>query len=265
MMEWLGMDWTLGSLLLFLLLAFLAEILGTVGGFGSSVFFVPIAALFMDIHEVLGLTALFHVASNLSKIALFRTGIDKRILFELGIPAVIAVIIGAYLSKFLETDRMELLLGVVLIVLSVVMLLRPTLRLLPSRSNAIIGGLVSGGLAGLLGTGGAIRGLTLTAFSMSKHIFVATSAMIDLGIDASRSIVYATNGYVHTGTVKLVPFLIIIGFSGTYVGRMILQRVEQHRFEKIVLLLVLLVGLYMTWTAYRSPTPIIESSTPLSE
>jgi uncharacterized membrane protein YfcA len=62
---------------LFLLLALLAEIIGTVGGFGSSVFFVPVANFYFDFQTVLGITALFHVASNLSKIAMFRKELTK--------------------------------------------------------------------------------------------------------------------------------------------------------------------------------------------
>ncbi len=40
------------NIVLFILLALLAEILGTIGGFGSSVFFVPIASLFLEKHGV---------------------------------------------------------------------------------------------------------------------------------------------------------------------------------------------------------------------
>jgi uncharacterized protein len=35
---------------LFFLIALLAEVVGTIGGFGSSVFFVPLAGLFFDFH-----------------------------------------------------------------------------------------------------------------------------------------------------------------------------------------------------------------------
>lgn len=41
----------------FIILSVLAEILGTVGGFGSSVFFVPMASYFMDFQTVLSITA----------------------------------------------------------------------------------------------------------------------------------------------------------------------------------------------------------------
>ena len=69
--------------LYFLLLAMIAEITGTIGGFGSSVFFVPIASFFFDFQSVLGLTAIFHLSSNISKIALFRKGLNKKLLINI--------------------------------------------------------------------------------------------------------------------------------------------------------------------------------------
>ncbi|MGZ4036656.1 MAG: hypothetical protein ACXVPQ_02440, partial [Bacteroidia bacterium] len=74
------MDIAGASLVYFILLSILAEVLGTVGGFGSSLFFVPVAGYFLDFHSVLGVTALFHVCSNVTKMAMFRNGFDKRMI-----------------------------------------------------------------------------------------------------------------------------------------------------------------------------------------
>ena len=93
---------------LFLSLAFLSEIIGTVSGFGSSILFVPIASLFFDFKTVLGITAVFHVFSNLSKIVLFRKGINKEIALKLGIPAVVFVMIGAWLTTLIPTEKLSL-------------------------------------------------------------------------------------------------------------------------------------------------------------
>ena len=59
---------------IFIILSLIAEVLGTIGGFGSSVFFVPIANFFFDFQSVLGITALYHLSSNVSKIAFFKKG-----------------------------------------------------------------------------------------------------------------------------------------------------------------------------------------------
>lgn len=229
-------------LLLFLILALLAEVLGTVGGFGSSLFFVPMAAYFMDFQSVLGITALFHVSSNLSKIILFKKGVDRFLLINMGIPAVLLVIIGALLSNTFEEKYLEFGLGALLILLSSFLLLFQNFQWKPTRSNAIIGGVLSGFLAGLLGTGGAIRGMALASFRLKMEVFIATSALIDLAIDASRSVVYVGQGYVTASMLYLIPLLIGVSFIGTYIGKKILERISEDRFRIIVLGLVFIQG-----------------------
>ena len=231
------------NLFLFILLALLAEILGTVGGFGSSLFFVPIAAYFLDFHSVLGITALFHVSSNLTKIAFFRKGFDKKLVISIGVPAILFVIVGAFLSKFIETIVLEISLGLFLIVVSLVFLIFKKLAVKPTLCNSIVGGTFSGFIAGLLGTGGAIRGITLAAYSLRMEVFIATSAIIDLGIDSSRSVVYYLNGYVHTHDLYLVPILLVVSIVGTFIGKKILTRISENQFKSIVLVLVLITGI----------------------
>jgi uncharacterized protein len=231
------------NLPLFILLALLAEILGTVGGFGSSLFFIPIASYFLDFHSVLGITALFHVSSNIAKIGFFRSGVDKRLLFSIGIPAVVFVIAGAYLSKYIETKYLEITLAIFLIVMSLILLFFKNISLKPNLRNSIGGGIFSGLLAGLLGTGGAIRGMTLAAYNLKVNIFIATSAIIDLAIDISRSVVYSLNGYVHQHDLYLIPILLVVSIAGTFAGKKILSHVSDSQFKSIVLVLVSITGI----------------------
>jgi uncharacterized membrane protein YfcA len=204
---------------LFLFLALLAEIIGTIGGFGSSVFFVPLANFYFDFQSVLGLTALFHLGHNLSKIYFFKKGLNKKLILYIGIPSVLFVILGGWLSKKMDGYWLEIFLGLFLLGFSLLFLLKPNLSLAAGKSNAIGGGILSGFSAGLLGTGGAIRGLTMAAFNLEKSVFIATSAVIDFMIDFSRTLVYYQNGYIHTHDLKYIPFLILIGILGTFAKR----------------------------------------------
>lgn len=231
------------NLVWFILFSLIAEIVGTVGGFGSSLLFVPIAGFFLDFHSVLGLTALFHLASNVSKITLFRNGFDKNIILAIGIPSVLFVALGAYLTKYFDNKILEMILALFLISLSCLLFIFRKFVIKPSTTNSVIGGSLSGLTAGLLGTGGAIRGLTLAAFNLEKDIFIATSAAIDLGIDITRSIVYTANGYVHSRDLYLVAILIVIGFIGTYIGKKVLTKVSEEQFKYIVLSLIFVIGI----------------------
>lgn len=228
---------------IFLILILFAEIIGTIGGFGSSVFFVPVANFYFDFETALGLVALFHIASNFSKIALFRKGLDKRLIIYLGIPSLIFVIIGSFLAKYINSHFLEMFLGVFLVGLSLIFLIKKDFKIKDGNPQAIVGGTLSGLFAGLLGTGGAVRGLTMAAFNMEKSVFIATSAVIDMGVDISRTIIYFYNGFIKSDILIYIPFLIVIGWAGTYIGKLILMKIPQEKFKKISLFLILGVGI----------------------
>ena len=230
------------SLFLFFLIAFLSEVVGTLAGFGSSVFFVPLAGFFLPFHEVLALTSILHVFSNAAKLLLFRRHVRMRLLLLLGIPSIVCVVIGAFLSARLQFKFTELILGLFLIAFSLFFWCKPAARLSQSATNAVAAGGLAGFLAGLIGTGGAIRGLALAAFDLEKGNFVATSAAIDSGVDFSRMIIYLRNGFLGSNFYWYIPGLLLVAFAGSYVGKVMLNKIEQERFRKIVLLLVLVIG-----------------------
>lgn len=228
----------------FLVLSLIAEVLGTVGGFGSSVFFVPFANMFIDFKSVLGVTAVFHLSSNISKLLLFRDGLNKRLLVYIGVPAVIFVIAGGLLSKYIDEMVLKISFSIFIITISLFFLLFRSYVVRATNRNAVIGGTLSGFLAGVLGTGGAIRGLTMVAFNIEKSAFVATSAAIDFAVDFSRTVIYFFNGYIRAEHLKYIIGLLIIGFVGSWIGKQLLFRISQERFKTIVLILLLAVGLF---------------------
>lgn len=229
-------------LILFLFLTLIAEILGTIGGFGSSVFFVPLAGFFVDFHSVLGITVMLHMVSNISKIALFRKAFNKKLVMQIGIPSLIFVLAGSLLTSVMDSEFLKLLLGVFLIIMSLFFLIMRKVVISANSTNAVVGGSISGLIAGLLGTGGAVRGLTMAAFNLEKEVFVATSAIIDFFTDAGRTVVYAGQGYIHDHDLYLVPFLFVAAIAGTWIGKLLLKRIQQEHFRIIVLMLILLIG-----------------------
>ncbi|WP_374334399.1 sulfite exporter TauE/SafE family protein [Leeia sp.] len=237
-------------LLYFMLLALLAEVVGTVGGFGSSLLFVPLAGYFLDYHSVLGVAALYHLSSNAAKIYFFRAGFDRKLILQMGLPSVLAAIAGALMSGLLPSALLTLLLAGFLIGLGGLLLLFRQFRLRPVAANAVLGGLVSGFLSGLLGTGGAVRGVVLAAYGLPAQVFIATSAIIDFGIDASRSVVYAASGFVHRDDLYLIPLLLGVSVVGTWLGKKIVGILSEQQFQSIVLLLVIAAGGLTLWRAW---------------
>jgi uncharacterized membrane protein YfcA len=233
----------MGQYLIFFLFALLAEIIGTISGFGSSILFVPLASLVLDFKVVLGVTAVFHVFSNLSKIYLFQSGIDKKIALKLGIPAVLFVTLGAWLTNYIPQKEIELGMNFIIFSIALYMMTGHHKRIKESNTNLYLGGTLSGFFAGLIGTGGAIRGITLAAFNLEKDAFIATSAIIDMGVDVSRAGIYIASGYFQREHIVLIPFLIIISMAGSYLGKRILTYIPEKTFQYIVLGVILLTSM----------------------
>ena len=80
------------------------------------------------------------------------------------------------------------------------------------------------------------------AFDLEKLAFVSTSAWIDLGVDVSRTVVYAQQGYMNERIFYFLPGLLIVSVTGSWVGRSVLVRVPQRTFRSLVLGLVTLMG-----------------------
>ncbi len=237
---------------LFFLLALLAEIIGTISGFGSSILFVPLATIFIDFKLVLGITAVFHVFSNLSKIVLFKKGINKEIAIKLGIPAVLFVVLGAYLTQVIPLKEIELSMNLIILGLTLFLISGAGKKIQQTNFNLYTGGVISGFLAGLIGTGGAIRGLTLAAFGLEKDVFIATSALIDLGVDSSRAVVYILQGYFLGEHLILIPFLVVIAVMGSYLGKRILAYLPEKYFHYVVLCVIAAISVLQTIQYFRA-------------
>ncbi|WP_395048061.1 sulfite exporter TauE/SafE family protein [Flavobacterium sp.] len=238
---------TTTTTILFFLLAFVSEIIGTLSGFGSSVFFVPLAGMLFDFKTTLALTGILHIFSTASQVYLFRKSIDWKLALKVGIPSVLMVLLGAYLNNKVDLKYAELAMGIFLVAFAITFFVKKDLKFKPTNFNAIAGGAVAGFLAGLIGTGGAIRGATLTAFDLKKDAFVGTSAGIDFAVDLSRTLVYLYNGYLDKKYLWYIPVLFVLAYAGSWIGKKLLDKVPENIFKKFVLVLIFGVGLFMVY------------------
>ena len=236
------MDLELGFIIL-LIIALFSEIVGTMAGFGSSTIFMPLASYFVEFKTALVLAAIFHLFGNISRIAFFRHGLDKNILLIFGIPSFVLSLLGATLVGDLSQTVLKFLLGIFLIVVSVIFLIRPKLAFPVNKKSLVLGGGISGFMAGLIGTGGALRASFLTGLKMEKEKYIATSAVIALGTDATRIPYYISSGFLPEQYYYLIPFLFGMAVVGSYIGRKIVTKIDQDKFKKMVLIGVILVSI----------------------
>lgn len=237
------------QILLFCLVVLIAEFVGTISGFGSSIFLVPATAIFFSYHTALALTGIIFVFSSTAKLWKFRKHIEWPLMWKMGLPSVIFTLLGAFLNARLNLQIAELTMGGFLVVFAIAFFIKGDLHFAASNRSLVAAGVVSGFLNGFIGTGGAVRGAALSAVGLSKSVFVATSAGIDLGGDIGRSVVYIANGYLDAKFYSLIPILMVLTYAGTSVGKKILDNIPEKVFKKIVLSLIGITGLLMVYDA----------------
>lgn len=229
---------------IFLIASFLAAVGATLAGFGSSALLIPVAFSFFDLRIAIFLVACFHLFNNLFKIRLFWDKIDFRTFFFFGIPSICFAFGGAALIAILPIDVISKILAVFLIVYAVYSLFKPKLAVRKNQWMAILGGILSGFFAGLIGLGGAIRSSFLVAFDFPKEVYVATSAMIAVVIDLTRIPTYIFTGSVQASSeLYLIPFLVVSAYFGVRLGKILLNRIDQQTFRRIISIALLLVGI----------------------
>ncbi len=229
--------------IIFFLIGFLSEIIGTIAGFGSSTIFLPFASYFIDFKTALVLVAIFHLFGNISRITFFRHGLNKKVLLFFGVPSFVLSLVGAVLVGDLPQTILKLILGIFLISISVLFLIKPKLTFPTNKRYLFLGGGISGFIVGLIGTGGALRAAFLTGLKIDKEKYIATAAVIALGTDATRIPTYLNNGFLIEQYYYFIPVLFAIAFVGSFIGRKLVNRIEQGKFKKMVLIAVILASI----------------------
>ncbi len=234
--------------ILFFIAAYFSELIGTVLGFGSSTIFFPLALFFVDFKTALILVAVFHLFGNIGRISFFHKNLDKKLIFIFGIPSVILTVFGAMLVNYVNQDLLKILLGIFLLIFAIVSFIKPNLKMSSNKINSILGGSLSGFFAGLIGTGGILRGIFLTSFNLKKQVYIATAAMIALLVDITRIPIYYYSGFIEKQYYYFIPILLVIALLGSYSGKKLVDKISQKTFRKIVLIGIALLSLRLIFS-----------------
>lgn len=230
------------EIFLFLIFAFLAEVIGTLASFGSSTVLVPITALFIDVKTAIAVVGLFHFFGQVVDLFLWGRYINWRITALFSGLGVLFSFLGAALITVLPSQTVLMILGVFLIVYAVTSLWGKKLVLPKSNVSILSMGGVVGFFAGLTGTAGAMRTALLSTMGLAKANFLGTSNAIAFFVDFTRVAVYAGSGILKFD----LPFwLAVLGVSilGSLFGRKLVLRIKEKTFYRIVYAALLLAGI----------------------
>ena len=243
------------------LAALLASCLTFFSGFGLGTLLMPVVALFLPVEVAIAVTAIVHLANNLFKLALVGKKADRSVLWRFGAPAVLAALIGAWLLNALSglptlfeyqwlgrafaVSAVKFIIGV--LILGFVWLeLSPRLAKMSFDARYLpLGGALSGFFGGLSGHQGAFRSMFLLKSGLDSQRFIATGVVLAVLVDVSRMLVYGWNFSANTVTIQwtMVLSASLAAFAGAYLGAKVLHKVTLRTIQRVVSVLLVLIGL----------------------
>jgi len=253
------------------IVAFGAALLTFISGFGLGTLLMPALACFVAPEAAVALTAVVHLLTNLTKVALVGKQAQSSTLLRFGLPAIVGGFVGGYfLTTWSQVNEpiiwqlgswtcwtypAPLAIGLIMLSLAVLELnpwfdtWRPQARWLP------LGGLVSGMLGGLSGHQGALRSAILIGLpGLTPVSFVATGAVIACAVDGARLLAYGSTAWLPAS--NHIDLLAIAGgaaLAGTWVGNRCLSKVTLPFVRRMVAVALLVIAIRLITGGFPLP------------
>ena len=233
--------------------AIVAGGLAAVTGFGIGSLLTPTLALQVDTRLAVAAVSVPHVIGTALRFLLLKGGVDRRVLWSFGLTSAAGGLAGAALQGWLGSRWLDVVFGALLLFAALSQASGLARRMHFRGAVAWLAGAFSGVLGGLVGNQGGIRSAALLGFDLPKHTFVATATAIGLFVDGARMPVYvATQGADMASIWPLIALASVGVCAGTIIGSRTLARIPEIWFDRLLAVVLALLGVVMMLRGIRS-------------
>jgi len=215
----------------------LAFWLSAICGGGASLILIPILNLLIPASVVPFSLTIGTFTSSVSRIAVFKKHIDWKIFFWFVPFSIPAVLIGAYLIKYINPNYLQLIVAFFLIA-NVPQLFRKVKsdetneKASPKYVLAIIG-FMAGFVSGITGAIGLLFNRFYLKFGLKKEEIVATRAANEIFLHLIKLVIYISLGLYSNLALWLGLAIAVATIISSYTVKYILPYLSENLFRKI--------------------------------
>ncbi len=231
-----------------LLIGLFAGIVKGTTGFGSSLVAIPLLSLLFVSNEPRTMMITANVVLNILLIyenrSYFRLETIKKII-PLTLAGIVFTGVGLYISDNIDSQTLRYIIGVLIFVAIFNKLFTINLHIKDTILNRIIFGSFSGIGNGIASVDGPPVVLYLTSIDAKKQEFKSTLAthFLIMGIIAVLML-FGTKSYTTEILINMI-YLVISLIIGLVIGIIISSKLNERRFEKAVLVILIVLGISM--------------------
>ena len=235
--------------ILVFVVTFLAGFTQGLSGFGSILLALPLLTLFIDIKTVIPLVALHGLLMTILLLIQLRRHLEWGKVLPLFVGSVPGVPVGVYYLKHMNTDVLQMTMGVILLSYALFSLFfKPVIWEMKRMGTGLVG-FLAGCMGGAMGAAGppvivytSLQPWTKDSIKVTLQGFFFASGLVVVGL-------HALNGL--TTSRVLMYFLVSLPalVAGTYVGSFFYGRIGEMTYKRVMFVLLAFLGAFMVYGA----------------
>lgn len=225
-----------------LVAALLAGAVSGLSGFGYALVGAPLLLLVFEPTTVVVTLASVGIILNLFVVLDSLRIVDVRVVVSLLPWSLVGLVIGVEILKYVQAVYIELAVGLLVLVFSLMLLRNLTLPGMEGRWGPIIAGASSGAMASSTGLGGPPIVMLFVARKLTRDIFRASNGAYFFILACSTFSLLSLRGVVAWEELKVSALLIPAVLIGKMIGTQAVKHLSSSAFRTITVGIMLAAG-----------------------
>jgi hypothetical protein len=232
------MDFLFASLIILL-----ASIVQGATSFGFSLLALPLLGLLFELKIVVPTLVVFSLVLNLIILVKLKMKPHLKEIGLLTLFAVICIPIGVQLLIVVSESSLKLCVSILLIVISLIMISGIKINIKNKKVSYILTGILSGILNGAVSLSGPPVVVLLANDDKNKNEFRSNLTFLFVILNVVTIALYLKRGLFENQELINMIYLLPVMVIGTFIGIHLGNKIDDAKFKKLVLILLLLMGI----------------------
>ena len=214
-----------------------------VAGFGGGIIALPVLVWVFGVKEAIPILCMSQALSTLSRASLHRQMLNWPVARCFVLGALPFSVLGSLLFVSIDTTVLVRILGVMMLLFVVYTRLPIGQNFKMQVWGFIPVGAGTGFVSAFLGIPGPFAAIFYLAYGLNASAYVGTSALGMAAIQVPKLIIYGSSNLLTLRVLLMGISLGVIAAGSAYLGRIILRRIPDHIFPKIITAMLLISGI----------------------
>lgn len=223
--------------------SFVAALISGSAGFGGALILLPVVSVLMGTEIAVPVLTVAQLIGNMARMISGWKQIEWKSVGYFCLTALPLSALGAFGFTVLPKEYISRCIGVALIFL-VILKMKNVFVIEGNKKTLLWGGVITGGLSGLVGSGGPIGAAIFMTLNLSPVAYIASEATTATAMHILKIAVYskisAPTHVIMTGFVMGIAMI-----AGTIIANKFIKNMKKNMFQKYVAVLLCIVGIYM--------------------